>query len=121
MLSHGAYSQRGAETRWRRALCVESRPSRTGDYRLLYLTWIHSSFPRAGCNHSGLGQQVTYRLAPTRSPRTAAICRRRPARAIDYSLKRWQALTRYIDDGDLPADNNRAENQIRPIALGRSN
>ncbi|MCR8958758.1 IS66 family transposase [Variovorax sp. S2] len=43
------------------------------------------------------------------------------AKAIDYSLKRWVALTRYIDDGDLPADNNRVENQIRPIALGRSN
>jgi|ThiBiot_300_biof_1041529.scaffolds.fasta_scaffold01348_9 hypothetical protein len=43
------------------------------------------------------------------------------ARAIDYSLKRWRALTRYIDDGDLPADKNRVENQIRPIALGRSN
>lgn len=43
------------------------------------------------------------------------------ARATDYSLKRWQALTRHIDDGDLPADNNREENQIRPIALGRSN
>ncbi len=43
------------------------------------------------------------------------------AKAIDYSLKRWLALTRYIDDADLPADNNRVENQIRPIALGRSN
>nr|WP_309958148.1 IS66 family transposase [Variovorax sp. 3319] len=43
------------------------------------------------------------------------------AKAIDYSLKRWVALTRYIDDGDLPADNNRVQNQIRPIALGRSN
>lgn len=43
------------------------------------------------------------------------------ARAIDYSLKRWQALTRFIDDGDLPADNNWVENQIRPIALGRNN
>jgi transposase len=43
------------------------------------------------------------------------------AKAIDYSLKRWQALTRYIDDGDLPADNNWVENQIRPIAIGRSN
>jgi transposase len=42
------------------------------------------------------------------------------AKAIDYSLKRWQALTRYIDDGDLPADNNRIENLIRPIAIGRS-
>jgi transposase len=43
------------------------------------------------------------------------------AKAIDYSLGRWRALTRYIDDGDLPADNNWVENQIRPIAIGRSN
>jgi transposase len=43
------------------------------------------------------------------------------AKAIDYSLKRWQALTRYIDDGDVPISNNWVENQIRPIALGRSN
>jgi transposase len=43
------------------------------------------------------------------------------AKAIDYSLKRWAALTRYIDDADLAADNNRIENLIRPIALGRKN
>lgn len=43
------------------------------------------------------------------------------AKAIDYSLKRWQALTRYIEDGDVPISNNWVENQIRPIALGRSN
>jgi transposase len=43
------------------------------------------------------------------------------AKAIDYSLKRWVALTQFIDDGDLPADNNWVENQIRPIAIGRSN
>jgi transposase len=43
------------------------------------------------------------------------------ARALDYSLKRWAALTRYLDDGQLPIDNNWVENQIRPIALGRSN
>jgi hypothetical protein len=42
-------------------------------------------------------------------------------KAIDYSLNRWAALTRYIDDGNLPADNNWVENQIRPIAIGRSN
>jgi hypothetical protein len=42
-------------------------------------------------------------------------------RAIDYSLKRWEALTRFIADGALPADNNHIENRIRPIALGRSN
>jgi transposase len=43
------------------------------------------------------------------------------ARALDYSLKRWAALTRYLDDGRLPIDNNWVENQIRPIALGRKN
>jgi transposase len=43
------------------------------------------------------------------------------AKAIDYSLGRWAALSRYIDDGELPADNNWVENQIRPIALGRNN
>jgi len=43
------------------------------------------------------------------------------ARAIDYSLGRWAALTRYLDDARLPPDNNWVENQIRPIALGRSN
>jgi transposase len=43
------------------------------------------------------------------------------ARALDYSLKRWTALTRYLDDGAVPIDNNWVENQIRPWALGRSN
>ena len=43
------------------------------------------------------------------------------AKAIDYSLNRWAALTRFLDDGELPIDNNWVENQIRPIALGRSN
>ena len=42
-------------------------------------------------------------------------------KAIDYSLGRWAALTRYLDDGDLPIDNNHIENRIRPIALGRNN
>jgi transposase len=42
-------------------------------------------------------------------------------KAIDYSLKRWAALTRYIEDGDVPISNNWVENQIRPIALGRGN
>lgn len=43
------------------------------------------------------------------------------AKAIDYSLKRWSALTRYLDDGRYPIDNNRIENAIRPVALGRKN
>jgi transposase len=43
------------------------------------------------------------------------------AKALEYSLRRWGALTRFVDDGQLPADNNWIENQIRPIALGRNN
>ena len=43
------------------------------------------------------------------------------AKAIEYSLGRWAALTRYLEDGDLPIDNNHVENRIRPVALGRSN
>lgn len=43
------------------------------------------------------------------------------AKAIQYSLGRWTALIRYLDDGDLPIDNNHIENRIRPVALGRGN
>ena len=43
------------------------------------------------------------------------------AKALDYSLKRWAALTRFVQDGRLPIDNNWIENQIRPIAIGRGN
>jgi transposase len=43
------------------------------------------------------------------------------AKALDYSLKRWTALTQFLDNGQLPIDNNWIENQIRPIAIGRNN
>jgi transposase len=43
------------------------------------------------------------------------------AKAIDYSLKRWAALVRYLDDPALPIDNNLDEQQIRPWATGRKN
>ena len=43
------------------------------------------------------------------------------AKALDYSLRRWGALMRFLDDGRLPIDNNWVENQIRPIAIGRNN
>jgi hypothetical protein len=43
------------------------------------------------------------------------------AKALDYSLRRWSALTRFVANGQLPIDNNHIENQIRPIAIGRNN
>jgi len=41
------------------------------------------------------------------------------AKALDYSLRHWTALTRNLLDGDVPVDNNHLENQIRPWAMGR--
>jgi transposase len=49
-------------------------------------------------------------------PDGSATCK-----AIEYILGRWAALVRYLDDGDLPIDNNHVENRIRPVALGRNN
>ena len=43
------------------------------------------------------------------------------AQAIGYSLTRWQALTRYRDDGRIEIDNNAAERALRGVALGRKN
>jgi transposase len=39
--------------------------------------------------------------------------------ALAYLQKYWQRLTRYTERGDLPIDNNRCENAIRPFVLGR--
>jgi transposase len=42
-------------------------------------------------------------------------------KAIDYALKRWEALTRFVNDGVLEIDSNLIENSIRPSALGKKN
>jgi flagellar biosynthesis regulator FlaF len=42
-------------------------------------------------------------------------------KAIDYSLKRWTELTRFLDDGRLCMTNNAAERELRAVALGRRN
>jgi transposase len=41
--------------------------------------------------------------------------------AIRYSLRNWQALTRYIKNVQIPPDNNRSESALRVVALGRKN
>ena len=43
------------------------------------------------------------------------------AQALRYSLSRWEALTRYTQDGRLDICNNAAERAIRPLAIGRKN
>src|SRR5271169_726010 len=43
------------------------------------------------------------------------------AKAIQYALSRWEALTRYAGDGRLAIDNNVAERALRGIAITRKN
>lgn len=42
-------------------------------------------------------------------------------KAITYALNQWPKLIRYIDDGRLNIDNNRAERAIKPFVIGRKN
>ncbi len=39
--------------------------------------------------------------------------------ALSYMRDYWSMLTRYTERGDLPIDNNRCENAIRPFVVGR--
>jgi transposase len=43
------------------------------------------------------------------------------AGAIQYTLARWTALTRFVEDGRIEIDNNAAERAIRALVLGRRN
>ena len=43
------------------------------------------------------------------------------AKAIDYTLKRWGAFTRFLDDGRIFLTNNAAERAVRGIAVGQRN
>jgi hypothetical protein len=62
------------------------------------------------------------RLFPRLEELRAATVPSEPLRsAIDYALHQRQSLERYLEDGRLEADNNTAENAIRPLTLGRRN
>jgi len=41
--------------------------------------------------------------------------------AVHYALKNWKALTGYAENGALAIDNNTAERDMRPVAVGRKN
>lgn len=42
-------------------------------------------------------------------------------KALNYPLNQWYGLITYLDEGYLMMDNNKAEQHIQPIALGRKN
>ena len=43
------------------------------------------------------------------------------ADAVRYALNERKYLYTFLENGDVPIDNNRAENAIRPFAVGRRN
>ena len=42
-------------------------------------------------------------------------------KALNYLGNHWVELTRYLDDADLPLDNNLCEQLMRDVAVGRKN
>jgi transposase len=40
-------------------------------------------------------------------------------KALGYTISQWDKLSRFLDDAEVPAHNNRVENDIRPFAVGR--
>jgi len=40
-------------------------------------------------------------------------------RAINYTLGQWPKLCAFLENGEIPLDNNRCENAIRPFVVGR--
>lgn len=43
------------------------------------------------------------------------------AKAVRYALNQWNALSRFLDDGDLEIDNGATERANRDVAIGRGN
>ena len=53
--------------------------------------------------------------------RSQVLDRSPMAEALDYALKNRAALSRYLEDGRLPIDNNGVERALRCVAVGRKN
>jgi hypothetical protein len=41
--------------------------------------------------------------------------------AVSYTRNQWTNLTRFLEDGRLPLDNNASERAVRGVAVGRKN
>ena len=54
-------------------------------------------------------------LAPAIRPQSET------GKAIAYTLNQWERLRVFLNDGNVPIDNNGVENKIRPFVIGRKN
>ena len=62
------------------------------------------------------------RIAAERDQLAQTVLPKSPlGEALRYLTNQWAALQRFVEDGRLAIDNNRAENQLRVVALGRKN
>ncbi len=50
---------------------------------------------------------------------TAALPKSDFAEAIRYITNHWESLNRYVEDGRIPIDNNRVEQLMKQVAMGR--
>jgi len=91
---------------------VEHEAAQTGVVRMLAHRALrqHKSRPVLEALHAWLTEQV-----PLHLPKGPM------GQALSYTLNQWQALRRFVDDEQLPLDNNRSEGALRKVALGRKN
>jgi transposase len=67
-------------------------------------------------------RSILVRIDELRTKLEAEVLPKSPlGEALRYMNNQWRALNRYIEDGRLNIDNNRAESQLRVIAVGRHN
>ena len=91
---------------------VEHEAAQTGVVRMLAHRALrqHKSRPVLKALHAWLTAQL-----PLHLPKGPM------GQALSYTLNQWQALSRFVDDEQLPLDNNRSEGALRKVALGRKN
>ena len=75
--------------------------------------WHCGSGYRRGC--SDKLHQYLLELQPEVLPKSPS------GAAVRYALNQWEALTRFLEDGELEIDNGATERANRDIALGRGN
>ena len=98
-----------------------------GQIGLLYAVEQRLREQKAGPNLRAAIRAAESQPILARLSRALAVVRRRVlpksllGQALDYTLNRWPALTRYVADGQLEIDNNLCENAIRPTAIGKKN
>jgi len=98
-----------------------------GQIGLLYAVEQRLREQKAGPNLRAAIRAAQSQPILDRLSRALAVVRRRVlpqsllGQALDYTVNRWAALTRYVADGRLEIDNNRCENSIRPTAIGKKN